>query len=401
MTRRLVALAFAVVALAGTSVLLASGLPGFPQTRATPPASPPSLEVHEWGTFTSVAGADGQAVPWSPLGGPSDLPCFVTTLNPSNVKVVGNWLASLRSTVRMETPVVYFYADRPQTVRVDVRFSQGLITEWYPQAVVPAPAVPVDFAATTGAATWRDVEIRPGAPAAFITEARPSHYYAARETDAAPVRVNGQDEKFLFYRGLAGFPVPLAATVEGDGAIRVTNSGPRIGTAMLVESDGRRVGYRIARGLSAEARIARPALTNDVAALASDLERALVVEGMFPREARAMIETWRDSWFEAGARLFYIVPRETVDRILPLTIDPVPAKIARAFVGRLEIFRAESLTEVARALETRDVRTLARFGRFAEPMAQIVRSQLRPGIDVTALLNEASLWQRTDQPTCR
>ena len=46
------------------------------------------LVVHEWGTFTSVAGPDGQAVPWRPLSGSSDLPCFVRLLNPGDVKVV-------------------------------------------------------------------------------------------------------------------------------------------------------------------------------------------------------------------------------------------------------------------------------------------------------------------------
>lgn len=33
--------------------------------------------VHEWGTFTSIAGANGMALDWQPFGGPSDLPCFV------------------------------------------------------------------------------------------------------------------------------------------------------------------------------------------------------------------------------------------------------------------------------------------------------------------------------------
>ena len=33
----------------------------------TPDAS--DLVVHAWGTFTSVAGEDGQAVPWRPLSG--------------------------------------------------------------------------------------------------------------------------------------------------------------------------------------------------------------------------------------------------------------------------------------------------------------------------------------------
>src|SRR6267154_2761824 len=35
------------------------------------------LTAHEWGTFTSIAGSDGQAVEWSPLSGSTDLPAFV------------------------------------------------------------------------------------------------------------------------------------------------------------------------------------------------------------------------------------------------------------------------------------------------------------------------------------
>ena len=48
----------------------------------------------------------------------------------------------LASTVRMETPVIYFYAEQETTVSVDVQFRQGLITEWYPSATV-TPASPV------------------------------------------------------------------------------------------------------------------------------------------------------------------------------------------------------------------------------------------------------------------
>src|SRR5947209_735959 len=38
------------------------------------------LIVHEWGTFTSIAGKDGVALEWRPLNGPSDLPKFVHTI---------------------------------------------------------------------------------------------------------------------------------------------------------------------------------------------------------------------------------------------------------------------------------------------------------------------------------
>jgi hypothetical protein len=55
------------------------------------------------------------------------------------------------------------------------------------------------------------------------------------------------------------------------------------------------------------------------------------------REARAMVETWRDTWFAPGTRLFYLVPRAMVDRVLPLDIDPQPLDVTRVFVGRIEL----------------------------------------------------------------
>src|SRR5262245_66036372 len=100
-------------------------------------AGRPDLIVHEWGTFTSLAGPDGRPVEWAPFDGPSELPGFVTILNPTSLKVgPKGFLPSLKATVRMETPVIYFYG-REQTVSVKIRFPHGLITEWYPRANVP------------------------------------------------------------------------------------------------------------------------------------------------------------------------------------------------------------------------------------------------------------------------
>src|SRR5262249_45421354 len=54
---------------------------------------------------------------------------------------------SMLTLQRMETPVIYFYPEKEQVVNVSVRFPQGLITEWFPQAeqigpsILPAPKV--------------------------------------------------------------------------------------------------------------------------------------------------------------------------------------------------------------------------------------------------------------------
>jgi hypothetical protein len=71
-----------------------------------------SLTAHEWGTFTSIASRDGQAVEWSPLTRSTDLPAFVEHFRNAGFK------RGLRGTVRMETPVIYLYDSREETVSV-------------------------------------------------------------------------------------------------------------------------------------------------------------------------------------------------------------------------------------------------------------------------------------------
>ena len=220
MMKRLGALILLPLMFAGTSAMSGHTGPG----RGLPTS--PDLVAHEWGTFTSVAGPDGRAVEWTPFSGPSDLPCFVTILNPTSIKVgPKGYLPQLKATVRMETPVIYFYSDRAQTVNARVRFPHGLITEWYPRATVAPIPFGNPLAKMTGGIAWNDVKVSPIARGTFPVEAGASHYYAARETDASPVQVGSQHEKFLFYRGLASFPVPLSARVKQDGAIAVENIG--------------------------------------------------------------------------------------------------------------------------------------------------------------------------------
>ncbi len=72
--------------------------------------------------------------------------------------------------------------------------------------------------------------------------------------------------------------------------------------------------------------------------LAKDMAASLVREGLFDREASAMVKTWNDSWFgEEGLRVLYTLPRTWTDRILPLTISPQPSGLARVMVGRAEM----------------------------------------------------------------
>jgi hypothetical protein len=346
----------------------------------------PALTVHEWGTFTTIAGPDGQAMRWLPLGGPTDLPCFVETYVNRRFKVMqpdelGALLdyeqarTGLKGTVRMETPVIYFYADGPATASVSVGFPQGLFTEFYPTGqVLQVPSYANILSQSQGAVakiSWPHISIKPGTSPVFPTDRASSHYYAARETDAAPIQVGGQDEKFLFYRGVAGFPVPIAAVLEADGRVRVTNlSRHALPGVMLLHKQGRSFGYRVRGELAPGADVVLdPPSGGSLADLRQELERTLVRQGLYPREAKAMVETWRDDWFNDGTRVFYVVPAADVDAILPLTISPKPASVVRAFVGRMEVITPQGEADVARALAANDAPVLDAYGRWLGPIS--------------------------------
>jgi hypothetical protein len=142
---------------------------------------------------------------------------------------------------------------------------------------------------------------------------------------------------------------------------------------------GERVGYRIGGPLHEEAILDAPELTSTIDELDRDLEGILVTQGLYQDEARAMVETWRNSWFEEGSRLLYIVPPAFVNDVLPLSIKPAPAQTVRVFVGRLELVTPATEKEVENAFAAHDTATLKAYGRFLEPiLATMVKKEKNP-----------------------
>jgi hypothetical protein len=346
------------------------------------PAKPTPITIHEWGTFTTVAGADGRAVEWLPLSGPADLPCFVHRFVRGGLKGLPAMAprpldydaarASLVGRVRMETPVLYFYAPRPLTVDVEVAFPRGLMTEWYPAATVRQPIVTQSVLRAPHQSTrirWENVQLAPNATPALPRDVPTSHYYAARATDATPLVVDGQQEKFLFYRGVADFDVPLSAVALPDGRIRVNRAGPDPLPAVVVfENRNGVMRYHVHGPLDGEATIALTPAAGEFGALRRDLEGMLTNAGLFAKEAAAMIETWRDTWFEEGTRLFYLMPASRIDAMLPLTVTSAAPRVVRVFVGRVDLVTPALLQSVEQAIDRRDAALLARHGRLLGPI---------------------------------
>ena len=164
--------------------------------------------------------------------------------------------------------------------------------------------------------------------------------------------------------------------MNSDGELVVKNLGEgEIPAAILFERRGKRVGYRLTGGFTDETTLEPPVLTGSVDVVYGDLEEILLDQGLYRDEAHAMVETWKDSWFEEGSRLIYIVPRGFIDNVLPLTINPAPGQIVRVFVGRLEIVTPATARAVKAAVARNDEATLKKYGRFLEPIVQAVREE--------------------------
>lgn len=374
------------------------------QPAGGPAAAPPPFVVHEWGTFTSFQGADGaglEGLQWAEEG----LPDFVHTRSgggdpvPAGRLLKGILMPLRGVTQKMETPVIYFHGTLPPRVQVRVEFVQGLISEWYPAAAAFGPALPklpqeqkLDLASVQRSFLQWDVELSaPDAPAPEglpdVDAADPWSF--ARRVDAAWVRTAGgksarEAERYLFYRGLGTFRLPVAVAGFGHGTGELRNDGEPLPFAVVLEVgeervrfqplgrvDGAATPFDLARGVTHGAEQGRTALQQL-------LVRELIAAGLFADEAEAMVATWARSWLvRPGTRVLYLVPRAAVDALLPLQIEPAPARIERALLGRLEFLTPEAEQGLLAALaackdpEAPDeaaMGQLARFDRFLEPV---------------------------------
>jgi hypothetical protein len=410
--------------------------------------------AHEWGTFTSVQGADGVLLNWRPLE-TSHLPSFVYNwnnpgLNRSLMTLTKGAMTSLQ---RMETPVIYFYATEPQKVDVSVQFPQGNITEWFPQADQIGPAwkavpgfvtrldagmqkagVNPEYSFTSllqqhvakdSRVVWTDVNILPADQHPTIASLIPSdksgsHYFAARDTDAAFVRIDSfsptnpapEYDKFLFYRGLGSFATPLRVTMASDDHLSLTNTGSEILADLFVirwrEGKGQFVHLgKLGPGAEQNVEFGQDAAQDSVLPeLEKKMVGALTQQGLYPREATAMMNTWKDSWFaEDGTRVLYVLPREWTDRTLPIQLAPPPKELERVMVGRAELIppsrqdilcqslkRASDGDAPAREMAALELRQL---GRFAEAALGLVRDTdaNKTGWSVLQAMNKAKAEQ--------
>lgn len=378
--------------------------------------------AREWGTFTTISGSDGVALPWwtPTLEGPAVLPEFVRGV-PSFTKTMAP------SLMRMETPVIYFYATSPMSVNVGVDYPNGRLTEAFPSANLQLPGVNPAAGSPFPKYSWR-VELLPPTSinAAPIPPVRNhgAHYQHARDVPEAWI-VRGesslsdapkgpkQTEKFIFYRGTGGGTLPLAVMLTKDASALVTSWTQMTTDAYFIQIKDGSIRWRKTNIAFSQTQIQKqtpikieaPDLSQDVEQLEASLRQTLIDARLSEKEAAAMVATWTEAWLrEEGNRLLYLLPRSWIDSTLPLTMKPKPAKLERVFVARAELFSPEQekrLTEIFRHSSSdealaRDLADL-HLGRFApaalERAVKLGESELR-----SAFARVSTIAQNQKQP---
>jgi hypothetical protein len=336
------------------------------------------LIVHEWGTFSTFSDSEGVYRKFYPDD--RDLPRFVHN---RHLHIKGGLPDVL---VSLETPVLYFYTDREKTVSVHVDFPKGRMTEWYPAA----------SRLTSEGIEWENVKIDAKARAALPRESGNSRYYAARETDAAPLQVSvekgkSEHERFLFYRGVADREMPLAVRALRGGKFKLKNTGAEaISAFILARVQGDKVRFTLRDQLSpgSEMDVEEPAEESTPDKLGAVLVELLMHEGLYEKEARAMVKTWSSDWFgEEGTRILYLVPARLTEELLPLRITPQPSEVRRVLVGRHDILTPEKEDEIVQLVQKLDSpskaeaqaaeKTLSQLRRYRWPAQEAARARLK------------------------
>lgn len=341
-------------------------------------SSASAYTLHEWGTFTSVSGSDGVLL--SGLKREEErLPGFVHALD--GMKNVGPMSAYMKGfipgrplrnvTIKMETPVIYFYSDKPFHAEVKVGFEGGSISQWYPQRAGGETPPPLNLAVKTtssdldehfiksggidfgdhkrGEISWELEVMDPDAPRSLSFKPDETmSWIRPRNSDANILKIGEEYEDYLFYRGVGNFDLPVTFTVDENETLKIKNTGSEKVPFLFVQEvtpDLKVRYFSMSEGLTAgsqseirEEEFVETAQWQKV--VYQEMANGLSETGLHEQEVNSMLQTWWHSYFQKpGLRVFWIVPNDETERILPLQVSPAPEKQVRVLVGRSEVLR--------------------------------------------------------------
>lgn len=329
------------------------------------------LLIHEWGTITTRHYNNGWAAQYMNRIDASELlPEFVHKMPLPEVKRfgkgVGMEIGHPDVTMRLETPVLYFYPGknfkRNTKIDIEVFFQGGLLNEYYPNAKSWYQGLPKDAqgnpmltAESKGYLAWRGLQLD---DTANVPQTQMPVWLAPREVAATPVKTTvGEAEKYLFYRGVANLPALFQTRHKTNKKalqilkpvkpILAAGTQPAIPAAWLlhVKQDGSAAFVEIGRFNPQQLQQPKQVMISDTAdyskanlqVFRQTMHAALMQDGLFADEAMAMLNTWDQAYFrQSGARVLYIVPKQWIEAYLPLTVN-VEHTLVRTLVGRIDL----------------------------------------------------------------
>jgi hypothetical protein len=227
-------------------------------------------------------------------------------------------------------------------------------------------------------------------------------WLAMRQTDSALVSfatglkppAHRDEEKFLFYRGLGTFQLPLVVKSEGKQqqlTLNFKNTGSsKLTGAFLIEvsEDGKTIRWASLGDLAANGQTyfkphyqlpAPSPILESIPIIKQQVAQSLVATGLYPKEAAAMVDHWEKSYFQTpGMRVLYTLPRELTDLHIPIKVEPKPQEVVRTMVGRVELITPDLEYRLIRCLndlhhgsdseKQQAEQFLASYGRFRQAL---------------------------------
>ncbi len=335
--------------------------------------------AHEWGTFTSVVDKNGKMI--QGLHHEEEaLPNFVYDLSRVERTGVGTSLATSgipprrggggpptrgftpasmdlmpiptfteRITQKMETPVIYFYAEDEININVRVDFPEGVISQWFPNVSSVNPSVE----AKNGYGVW-DLKILKTKSGNLPETSGNSIWNPSREVNSNIVKVNNELEKLVFYRGLGNFKTPISVK-EKNGVLLIQNHSNQIvkGLTILNHRDDKNeflhidsieagVTKNIVLGIQNSELKSFKTYDSYLKEAKKVIIEDLVASGLYHDESVAMVNTWEGGYFQTkGLRLLYVLPNEWTEEILPMKLNRAPKELVRTLVGRIEVLTGD------------------------------------------------------------
>ncbi len=288
--------------------------PREPPTAAT--SSPPAFAIHEWGLIELHAMRGDLALVTA--GAPPDPSC-----------------PPLGSSYK---PVIYAHLRGTESVRFSLSIDVGDVLEVFPPPATPQRAEWVDVLARNGPCGPLRYPSGTCATSDGLCEAAEGASYES--SDGACLEVGGEPHDFLLYRSrVPRVGLPFDLEESADATAIVAREGASRTRLVRVRTDGELTGAAVDRaegGPLPELEAGSERAEDVVDALLAGARDA----GLTEAEASTFARVWRPEITGANApadAVYYWLDRASVERVLPMRVEPAPAEIARAFLVRMVV----------------------------------------------------------------